>query len=46
MRPDVLHRVQFWRIGRQVLSLQATFLISDELLGDFAAVAWKPIPNQ
>ncbi len=46
MRPDVLDRVQFWRIGRQVLGFQAAFLISDELLCDFAAVARKPIPNQ
>ena len=46
VRPDVLRRVQFRRIGRQVLRLQAAFLVSDELLGDFAAVARKPIPNQ
>jgi hypothetical protein len=46
MRPNVLHRVQFRRIRRQVLSFQTAFLISDELLGDFAAVARKPIPNQ
>jgi hypothetical protein len=46
MRPDVLHRVQFRCIRRQVLSFQAALLISDELLGDFAAVARKPIPNQ
>jgi hypothetical protein len=46
MRPDVLHRVQFRGIGRQVLGFQAAFLISDELLGDFAAVTRKPIPNQ
>ena len=46
MRPDVLHRVQFRRVGRQVLGFQAAFLITDELLRDFAAVARKPIPNQ
>ena len=46
VRPDVLHRIQFWRIRREVLRLQATFLVADELLRDFAAVARKPIPNQ
>ena len=46
VRPDVLHRVQFRRVGRQVLRLQAAFLAADELLRDFAAVARKPIPNQ
>jgi hypothetical protein len=46
VRPDVLHRVQFRRVRRQVFRLQAAFLIADELLRDFAAVARKPIPNQ
>ena len=46
MRPDVLHGVQFRGVGRQVLSFQAAFLVADELLRDFAAVAGKPIPNQ
>ena len=46
VRPDVLHRIQFGRIRREVLRLQATFLVADELLRNFAAVARKPIPNQ
>ena len=46
VRPDVFHRIQFWRIRREVLRHQATFLVADELLRDFAAVARKPIPNQ
>src|SRR3954452_7574376 len=36
--PDVLHRIQFRRVGRQVLDDQTAFLVTDELLRDFAAV--------
>ena len=46
VRPDVLHRVQFRRAGRQVLCIQTTVLIADELLRDPTAVGRKPIPNQ
>jgi len=46
MSPDILHRVQFRRIRRQVLHLQAAFLVANELLRDFTAVARKPVPNQ
>lgn len=46
VRPDILDRVQFRRIRRQVLHLQAAFLVADELLGETAAMARKPIPNQ
>ena len=44
--PDIFHRVQFRRVGRQVLCIQTTVLVADELLGDPAAVGRKPIPNQ
>src|SRR3984957_6659456 len=46
MCPDVLHGIQFGRISREVFRLQAAFLVSDELLRDFATVAREPIPNQ
>jgi hypothetical protein len=46
VRPEVLHRVQFRRVGRQVLRLQTPFLVADELLCDATAVGWEPIPNQ
>jgi hypothetical protein len=44
--PDVLYRIQFRRVGRQVLDDQTAFLVTDELLRDFAAVGRKPVPNQ
>ncbi len=44
--PDVLHRIQFRRIRREIFRLQAPSLVADELLRDFAAVAREPIPNQ
>jgi hypothetical protein len=44
--PDVLHRVQFRRVGRQVLRFQTAFLVLDKLPGDQAAVGREPIPNQ
>ena len=46
VRPDILDRVQFRRIGWQVLHLEAAFLVADELLGEAAAMTWKPVPNQ
>ena len=44
--PDVLHRIQFRRVGRQVLDFQTAFLVTDELLRDFTAVSREPVPNQ
>lgn len=44
--PDVLHWVQFRRVGWQILHLQAAFLIADKLLRDPTAVGRKAIPNQ
>lgn len=44
--PDVLHRVQFRRVGRQVLRIQTSFLIADKLLCDSTAMSRKPVPNQ
>jgi hypothetical protein len=44
--PDVLHRVQFRRVRREVLYIQAAFLIPDELMGELAFVSRKPVPNQ
>src|SRR5947209_19657492 len=44
--PDVLHRIQFWRVGRQVVDFQTAFLVTDELLRDFTAVSREPVPNQ
>ncbi|HEY2470170.1 MAG TPA: hypothetical protein VGI45_20385 [Terracidiphilus sp.] len=46
VRPDVLHRIQLWRVGRQILRLQPALLVADELLGEQTAVAWEPVPNQ
>ena len=46
VRPDVFYRVQFRGVWRQVLRLQTAFLVADELLGYFAAMARKPVPNQ
>jgi hypothetical protein len=46
VRPDVLHGVQFRRVGRQVLCVQTTVLVDDELLRDPTTVGRKPIPNQ
>jgi hypothetical protein len=43
--PDVFHRVQFRCVGWQVLRFQTAVLVTDELLGDYAFVGWKPIPN-
>jgi len=44
--PDIFDWVQFRRVGRQVLCIQTTVLIADELLRDPTAVGRKPIPNQ
>lgn len=44
--PDVLHWVQFRRVGWQVLHLQTAFLIADKSLRDQAAVGRKAVPNQ
>jgi hypothetical protein len=44
--PDVLYRIQFRRVGRQVFDFQTAFLVADELLRDFTAVSRKPVPNQ
>ena len=44
--PDVLHRIQFRRIRRQVLYIQATFLSLDELMRDLAFMCRKPVPKQ
>lgn len=44
--PDVLYRIQFGGVGRKVLDYQTSFLVTYELLGDFAAVGRKPVPNQ
>ncbi len=44
--PDVLHRIQFRGVGRQVRDFQTAFLVTDELLRDFTAVSRKPVPNQ
>ena len=44
--PDVLHRVQFRRVGRQVFRVQAAFLVTYKLLCDPTAVGGKTIPNQ
>ena len=46
VRPDVFDWVQFRRVGRQVLHGQSAFLVSDELLGDQAAVRREAVPNQ
>ena len=44
--PDVLHWVQFRRVGWQILHLQSAFLIADKLLRDPTAVGRKAVPNQ
>jgi len=44
--PDVLYRVQFRRIRRQVLYIQAAFLSLDELMRDLAFMCRKPVPKQ
>ena len=44
--PDALHGIQFRRVWRQVLYLQAAFLISNELMGELAFVSRKAVPNQ
>src|SRR5689334_22207859 len=44
--PEVLHRIQFRRVWRQVLYIQAAFLIPDECMGELAFVSRKPVPNQ
>ena len=44
--PDVLHGVQFGRVGWQVLHLQTALLVADESLGDQATVSRKAVPNQ
>jgi len=44
--PDVLHWVQFRRVGWQILHLQSASLIADELLRDPTAVGRKAVPNQ
>jgi len=44
--PDIVHGVQFRRVGLQVLHLQTALLIADKSLGDQAAVSWKAVPNQ
>jgi hypothetical protein len=44
--PDVLHWVQFRRVGRQVLRFQTSFLVTNELLCDPTAVCRKAVPNQ
>jgi hypothetical protein len=46
VRPDVFHRIQFRRVGREVLHFQAAVLVTNELPGDCAFVGRKPIPNQ
>ena len=44
--PNVLHRVQFRRIRRQVLYIQATFLNLNDLMRDLAFVGRKPVSKQ
>jgi hypothetical protein len=44
--PDVFNRVQFRRVGWQVLHFQTAVLVANELLCFLAAVGRQPIPNQ
>jgi hypothetical protein len=46
VRPDIFHRVEFRRIGRQKLGAQPALLIVDELLGVTAAMRRKAVPDQ
>lgn len=39
VRPDVPHRIQLWRVGRQILRRQPALLVADELLGEQGPLA-------
>jgi len=45
VRPQILDRIQFWRIARKELHPQAPALLADELPGGAAAMTRQPVPD-
>ena len=45
VRPQILDRVQFRRIGRQELQPESTALLANEVPYHAAAVAGQPVPD-
>src|SRR5215472_925740 len=43
--PDIFHRIEFWRVGRQELQLDSSGLLSDKLAHQPAAVHGQSIPD-
>ena len=46
MRPEILDRIEFWRIRWKEFGHQATALGTDELLSQPAAMRRQAIPDQ